>query len=118
MTEVAVALVSLLGIGLTQWVVYALARRSKSGKVISSEAADLWRESSGIRESLQAELAGVREELHRNRDEVRAIEASLRAAEASLREAEARAEKCAERLAKFVEWLDDRRGARGGDGGG
>lgn len=104
MTAVFVAIFGLLGVITTSLVTYLVARRSKSGQIISSEAADLWAESGRIRTDLQSELERLRVELRASRADLRAADERAAIAEERWTAAQASFERCQERLREFVEW--------------
>jgi len=78
-----VAIIGLIGLLIGNVVTYIVARRNKSGRIISSEAESLWQESSRIRADLMSQIESLRKELWAVR---------------------ARASECEERLRKFSEW--------------
>lgn len=82
---VLIAIISLVGVLVTQLVIYLVARRSKSGRIITSEAETLWAESANIRATLTTELASVRQELKEAREEIRRAEQACEDCQAQLR---------------------------------
>jgi len=104
MTTVFVAIFGLLGVITTSLVTYLVARRSKSGQIISSEAADLWAESGKIRTDLQSELERLRIELRASRADLRAADERASTAEERWAKCKEEFERCQEKLREFVEW--------------
>lgn len=54
---------ALLGAGLTALVNWLVVKRRASGKIRTSEAADLWKESQAIRQELRTEQQGLKQEI-------------------------------------------------------
>lgn len=54
------ALAGMVGIVISAVVTYLVGRRSKTGRVATSEAADLWNESKAMRQELREEAASLR----------------------------------------------------------
>lgn len=74
-------ILGLVGTALTQLVIWLVARRSKSGRIDTSEAATLWAESQAIRGELRAEVAELRKEnevLRRENADLKAEVAAIR----------------------------------------
>lgn len=71
MTAVWIALVALLGTGMTGAVTWAIARRATSGRIETTEAASLWTESANIRTELRLEAKELRERIGTLQSEVR-----------------------------------------------
>jgi len=71
----------LLGTLVTQLGIWLIARRAKSGRIDTSEAATLWAESQAIRTELREELA----ELRRENENLRRENADLKMEVAAIR---------------------------------
>lgn len=96
LSPVVIALLGFLGVALTALVTYRVAARQSSGLIRTSEAADLWEESTKIRQELREEVTMLRERvagaekdaklaLHREREcesKVRSLEERIRILEA------------------------------------
>lgn len=60
LTPIVVGLTGAVGVPLVTWVV---ARRGRSGRIDTSEAADLWAESQAMRQELRDEVSRLRADL-------------------------------------------------------
>jgi hypothetical protein len=72
------AILAALGTVLVAAIGYALKARSSSGKIETSEAADLWKEGKDMRDALIAEIVSLRTELKALKDEITQLRAELR----------------------------------------
>lgn len=81
---------------------YVRYRRRESGKIATSEAADLWRESTALRKELYGQVRRMRKDL----DEMRIEYADL---QAELAQVQAEYADCTRRLAKAVAELERKR---------
>jgi septal ring factor EnvC (AmiA/AmiB activator) len=69
---------------------YRLGKRAKSGKVETSEAADLWEESRSIRAEQRAEISGLRDDIAAVHKEHEQCEADLKVSRMAISELETR----------------------------
>ena len=85
MNQVFVAVLALAGVAVTAFGGYVIAKHQRSGKVDTTDAADLWQEGKALREFLQDRIRACEGEIKDLKFEVRELKLELAGLRAELR---------------------------------